>query len=373
MQCRMCLVAIVASFVAFFSLTGAASAESQLSTAGAGAGQTVRPKGVAVDRSTGRSYVADSGNRRIDVFDAEGNFVEAWGWGVINGAAEYQNCTALSGCQAGLKQTKLSENGIGKFWSGTPDSIAVDNVAGSPNQHDVWVFDFGNHRALRFSPTGEFELMLGKNVEKGPLHPGDVCTAANLAEGDTCEYGVGGSNEGEFSNELSTIWIGVGPEGDLYVAETRFILNKKHLYRVQRFSPSGTFINQVAPPYFEYPATAFAVDSTGDFYFGSCCALSGIRKFDGEAEPLYYNETLEPIAFGIDASDNLFVEELEEELSGTKRVISEYSPSGSLERRFRYRTKESETEIHGIAPEPTAGGDALVSEGEVVKAINFPP
>ncbi len=56
---------------------------------GTGAGQCQRADDIAVDRETGRLYVADTGNNRIDVFQAEGSgevkFAFAFGWGVADG------------------------------------------------------------------------------------------------------------------------------------------------------------------------------------------------------------------------------------------------------------------------------------------------
>jgi tripartite motif-containing protein 71 len=50
--------------------------------AGAGPGQFVEPVGLAADPS-GRIYVADTGNHRVQVFDAEGKFLRqfpVFGW-----------------------------------------------------------------------------------------------------------------------------------------------------------------------------------------------------------------------------------------------------------------------------------------------------
>src|SRR5262249_28677636 len=65
---------------------------------GSGAGQFQTPIGVAVAPTSGAVYVADSGNARVQKFDANGNFVAAWGWGVTDGQAHSEVCTA--NCQA---------------------------------------------------------------------------------------------------------------------------------------------------------------------------------------------------------------------------------------------------------------------------------
>src|SRR5450759_236974 len=42
-------------------------------------GSLSNPQGIAIDQSTGDVYVADTGNNRIEKFDAEGNFLLAFG------------------------------------------------------------------------------------------------------------------------------------------------------------------------------------------------------------------------------------------------------------------------------------------------------
>src|SRR6188768_2257471 len=49
---------------------------------GSGAAQMSEPAGVAADPNTGHLFVADRGTRRVVEFDAWGQFVKAWGWGV---------------------------------------------------------------------------------------------------------------------------------------------------------------------------------------------------------------------------------------------------------------------------------------------------
>src|ERR1700742_4500294 len=55
-----------------------ASADSVICEAGSAAGHCTGPQGVAVDSETGRVFVADSGNERIDVFGADGPFIESF-------------------------------------------------------------------------------------------------------------------------------------------------------------------------------------------------------------------------------------------------------------------------------------------------------
>ena len=66
---------------------------------GGGAGEFESPAGVAADRS-GDVYVADEYNSRIDEFSAAGAFIKAYGWGVSDGASQFETCTTT--CQAGI-------------------------------------------------------------------------------------------------------------------------------------------------------------------------------------------------------------------------------------------------------------------------------
>ena len=75
-------------------------------------GQLLEPVAVAVRDSTGEVFVADHGNDRVDEFKAQVNdagklvgeeFVAAWGWGVKDGAEEFERC--MSGCRLGYQAT----------------------------------------------------------------------------------------------------------------------------------------------------------------------------------------------------------------------------------------------------------------------------
>ena len=100
------------------------------------------PAGMAVDPATGDLYTVDGGNNRGEVFDSSGDFLSAFGWGVADGASQFETCT--SSCQAGLSGT-----GNGQF--SNPFGAALN-----PGTGQLYVVDNGNDRVEVFS-TGQAE------------------------------------------------------------------------------------------------------------------------------------------------------------------------------------------------------------------------
>jgi len=96
---------------------------------GNGKGEFFLPSHIATD-SGGRIYVSDSGNNRIQVFDAQGKYVSSIG-------------------TVGSKPGNLAE----------PKGIALDA------ENNLWVVDRRNHRLQKFGPNGEF---LGNFGQQGP-------------------------------------------------------------------------------------------------------------------------------------------------------------------------------------------------------------
>ena len=160
-QCRMShLVFILTLFTAFFSGISQAGAAPEFFTrfgeSGSAAGQINYGRGVAADPASGNVYLADEGNNRIDVFTAWGRFVKAWGWGVLDGAKEAQECTMASGCRAGVP-------GGGTGQLDGPNGVAIDSNG------NVYVFEQRNLRVQKFDSSGHFILAFGGDVvAQGP-------------------------------------------------------------------------------------------------------------------------------------------------------------------------------------------------------------
>jgi DNA-binding beta-propeller fold protein YncE len=155
---------------------------------GGGAGELNQPRGVAVNEATGDIYVVDAGNERVDRFGPDDGFIEAWGWGVLDGKKEFEHCT--SECRPGLA-------GPGKFEFDEPNEIAVDNSgnAEDPSAGDVYVQ----------ARTSEEHQAVDKFTAEGVQI--DTVTSAHAEKFEELD-GVAVAPDG-------TLWI--ANEGDLFV------------------------------------------------------------------------------------------------------------------------------------------------------------
>ena len=284
---------LLAVILFFFSLTGpsqaapspppcslplsAPPAVSGCVVAGEGleAGQVGDPQGVAVNQSSGDAYVADSGAdeldaERVDVFDREGGFERAFGWGVLNGNAEPQTCTATPGCNIannsfGNHSSGIAGSGAGEF--NQPQEVAVDNSPES-SHGNVYVTDAYNFRVQEFDAEGKFELMFGREVNKTAVAAGpsratevNVCPAVGHPK-DECGEGVRGTGPGEISNQGAP--VAVDGMGHVWVGDVG---------RLLEFSSEGALLSELKLPdagslqtlVFDTSTSAFDL-SAGDFY-----------------------------------------------------------------------------------------------------------
>jgi predicted membrane-bound mannosyltransferase/DNA-binding beta-propeller fold protein YncE len=200
----------------------------QLGTPGAAgnaAGQFSFPRAVAVD-AQGKIYVADTGNHRVQVFNADGTFLRQFG-----SLCKLDN---RQGCQG---------EGEGQF--NEPWGIAVGQDG------SIYVSDTWNHRIQKFDPNGKFVTMWG------------------VFESTGGELGKSNAFYGPRS-------LTIGADGNLYAMDTG---NK----RVQIFAPDGTFVNQfggggVVEGRFDEP-TGIGQDAAGNWYIADTWNRR-IQKFD---------------------------------------------------------------------------------------------
>ncbi len=304
---RLCAT-LLGSVALVLLLAAPASADRFFCEPGEGAGQCASPQGInalrglAVDNETGRVYLADRNNNRVDVFKENGEFEFAFGWGVDTGAPSLQTCTLASTCQAGI-----AGSGAGQFDHAA--RIAVDNDPASPSRHDVYLAEGSNHRVQKFGPSGAFLFSVGAS----------------------------GEAEGQFTANL---FAGVGPGGVLYALDNPNGIGENA--RLQRFKPNG---EQIAPQCIAAgggSARGFAVDPGGGFWVGSDPPVRGIRKFDAGCAPLVpgqpLDSALEHRLLAVDEAGDLFAQQREprDKATGSYHVVTAYDPSGALLRRFGY-------------------------------------
>ena len=173
------------------SLTGtgfeicAVAANCQSGAVSGAAGAFDGPGDVARD-AAGNIYVADTGNHRIQKFDALGNWERTWGRDVdsAGGSGFGEICTVAVDCQAGLSNGAQG----GEFSS--PSGLAV-NSAGH-----VFVADAGHNRIQKFDSMGNFIEAWGKDVDTaGGDGFAEICESAA-----TCQAGgTGTARGGEFN------------------------------------------------------------------------------------------------------------------------------------------------------------------------------
>lgn len=338
--------------LALIVVPSAASADGTICGPGSKAGQCESPQGIATDFETGRLYVADQGNNRIDAFEPNGAFLFAFGWGVDSGASKLEVCTAASTCQAGI-----AGSGAGQF--DHPTSVAVDNNAASASHHDLYV-GIDNFHLQKFEPNGTFLK----------------------------SFGAQGKGECQISNESGQIeadQIGVGPSGDVYLADVYRIgtlASEGFVNRVERFDPAGNCLGEVTLFQAVSVIGGFAVDSSGNVYV-FVTGKGAIFKYDGSGALVKQFELLETSGLAIDGSDHLFARQRGDRVAtpGLDSFFTEYDPSGAIVRRFGY----AEGALYGsprIAIYPSTGGDLFVSEEtfreskpipDEVRYLSFPP
>lgn len=268
--------------------------------AGADAGQLSGPGGVAADPTTGHLFVTDEGNNRVAEFDAWGQFVKAWGWGVADGQSELQTCGPGATPPTATCRSGLPGAGVGQF-DHLRGGITVDL------QGNVWVGDLANHRIEKFSPSGDFLLMVGGQVDKGPNNPGNLCTAAFIAGGDTCGGGVVGAGPSEFESTSSQgTALSTGSTGSVVVGD---------IGRLEEFNLSGSLLNQItlAAPHASDFVKGIVQNSDGSFYLilgpeNGNYAKKAIQKVDASGA-IVSSIALpwKPTALTLDGAGNIFV------------------------------------------------------------------
>jgi DNA-binding beta-propeller fold protein YncE len=200
---------------------------------GTGEGQFSHPAGVDVNPATDNVYVADTGNNRVQVFDADGTFVSMFGWGVNDGAAALQTCT--SGCEAGS-----AGGGDGQLSS--PAGIAVD-----PSSGDVYVGSADDGRIARFNADGTFVQTLGTFGLPGPYDTMAFAPSGLLyvaTPGQILGFDAAGVPQPDFLGyAFGAIAADFDSAGRMYVSDTNGSLAGLHVFD----SIAGEILPQLLP------------------------------------------------------------------------------------------------------------------------------
>jgi hypothetical protein len=246
------------------------SAPFQFGEVGSGAGQLSRPRGIAVDNSSGPSsndiYIADQFNNRIDKFSSAGQFLLAWGWDVLNNSEkleELQICTVV--CLRGTEENFVGSLGTGAVTN--PSGVATDSEGNVYVVEPAPVF-----RVEKFSEKGEFILTFGGEVNE-TTH-GNICTEAEVLSGVKCKGGKEGSGNGFFEGlAFSSSSIAIGGPGDLVYVGDRA--------RVQVFERNGVWKESfsLASLSNEGTVTALAVNEAGDVFVKDS-DVQGVHEFE---------------------------------------------------------------------------------------------
>ncbi|MEJ0021442.1 MAG: 6-bladed beta-propeller [Candidatus Doudnabacteria bacterium] len=271
---------------------------------GSGDSEFGGPTGINAD-SSNDIYVTDYFNDRVQKFNPAGGFLLTFGWGVQDGANQFEVCTELTiPCRAGLDSGEEGafqgpvtissdssfvyvsddgKNGIQKFdFSGNFISKFVnkapEKALGYPSDvafdasGNIYITDSFNNRIQKFDSGGNFLLTFGWGVQDG-ANMFQICTL-------NCHVGIPGSGNGEFSGPTG---LAFDSSNNLYVVET-------DNNRIQKFHPNGN----------SYTITSWGSPGSGDGQFNS------------------------PQGIAIDSSDNIYVAD------SLNNRVEKFDPSGNL-------------------------------------------
>jgi DNA-binding beta-propeller fold protein YncE len=280
---------------------------------GSAEGQFSLPFGLALDRS-GKVYVADAGNYRVQAFTTAGVYLSQWGdSGSANGQFKYLRNLAV-GTSGSVYVVDIINHSIQKFsgdgtyltqWgtygSGSGQFVAPWGVAVDASEN-VYVTDTYNRRVEKFSSAGNYLTQwavpaTGVGVNDVPAgvavddsnnvyvvvsnddHGGYPCVQKFTSDGAyLTQWGSIGRGNGQFFDPDG---IAVDAAGNVYVTDTEN-------WRIQKFTRMGAYVTQWASGGDARGVCApggIAVDALGNVYvteWNFCCR---IQKFAPTGTP----------------------------------------------------------------------------------------
>ena len=201
---------------------------------GQGAGQFLRPVGLALDHR-GQLYVADSGNNRVQVVDVDGNFIAEYGrhgWQTgefdtpTDVAINYQRTELLYVADTGNSRIQYC-NLVDRIFRNVAGSrsdfslregeenraieLDLPEGVGIGRNGEVYTIDTGNHRFIQFNTNGLPALIRGEfgRAMEQFRNPTDLAvdTRGNVYIVDSGNHRI---KKYDFSGNLIQIW---GTEG----------------------------------------------------------------------------------------------------------------------------------------------------------------
>ena len=182
-----------------------------------------RPSGAVVDQATGDIFISDGyGNKRVVVFDADGNYLRQWG---RQASAEEVKAGTPSTFTAVVHCIELSNAGLVYVCDRQGDRVQVFDKMGT-HVRDIWLrVENPNERGtawwVAFSPDEDQEYLYVMNGSKEQVHVIDHQSGKTIST-----FGRPGHQIGNFTHGHT---IATDSAGNLYVAETNYGR------RVQRF------------------------------------------------------------------------------------------------------------------------------------------
>jgi len=272
---------------------------------GSGDGQLAAPRSVSIQGN--ELYVLEYGNKRVSVFDLDGNFLRSWGEAGAGKGQIYQPQHLLATPAGEVYITDFGHHDIqvfdgnGTYLRGWGGIGSADSLLYYPWGMDydadgnVWVSDRQNQVIKKFTPQGVHLQTIGTPEVNGCT---DLVVTADKIYGamwSTQHYGVRTWDlAGNYLGQSVGTWdrsqgIDQAPNGDLYVvsespAHRAYILDPVSLGLVADWGGYGLDPNQLAGPY------DVAVSAAGAAYIP--CDDEGVVKV------FSYATSVEPSTWG---------------------------------------------------------------------------
>jgi sugar lactone lactonase YvrE len=194
----------------------------------------------------GRLWVADFGNSRLRIFDAQGGFLGGWGGRGDTTFAMREPCAvSIAGDDVFVADTwngRVQKFSLAGEWKAKAVELYGPRGVAVAKDGRVWVTDTGNHRIVSFDGALEGRQVFGKL----------------------------GSAPGDFS---SPVGIAVGPSGSVYVADTG---NR----RIQVLDGNGVFQRSVTVRGWEGPVEPHLEVGEDETLYATDPAASVVLAFD---------------------------------------------------------------------------------------------